>query len=92
MEEVDSDVAITGLPPEYPPVPKLLVLFNRLEDWGCLPLAGGLLDQPAYLMMALGAVRAAVRERRRIETINAAAARTKEEVVGEKTQPLPGIR
>lgn len=90
MEEADRDVATTGLPPEYPPAPKLLVLFNRLNDWGCLPLAGGLLDQPAYLMMALNAVRVAVKERRRIEAINAAAAKV-EEVVGEKTQPLPGI-
>ena len=92
VEEVDSDVAITGLPPQYPPAPKLLVLFNRCEDWNCLPLAGGLLDQPAYLMMALDAVRIAVKERLRIEAINMAATRKTEEVVGEKTQPLPGIR
>jgi hypothetical protein len=88
VEEIDRDVVSTGLPLEYPPVPRLLVLFNRLEDWGCLPIAGGLLNQPAYLMMALGVVRAAVKERLRIEAINAAAIKVEET---EKTQPLPGI-
>ena len=56
-----------------------------------MPLAGGYMDQPAYLMLALDVVAEAVAERRKIEQINL---RSQQEEVtpGKGTQGLPGLK
>ena len=78
-------------PPSYPPAPRLLVLFNRLKRWNALPLPGGYMSQPAYLMLALDVVEDAVSERRKIEQINL---RLQQEEIetGKTTQGLPGLK
>jgi len=63
VEEADELAKLTMQPPSYPPAPRLLVLYNRLKRWNALPVAGGFLSQPAYLMLALDVVEDAVSER-----------------------------
>ena len=56
-----------------------------------MPLAGGYMDQPAYLMLALDVVAEAVAERRKIEQISLRSQQEKVET-GKTTQGLPGLK
>ena len=48
----------------------MLVLYNDLQDWDCLPVGGGYFDQPALLMRFLKQVRLAYADHQEIQEIN----------------------
>ena len=48
----------------------MLALYNDLQDWDCLPVDGGYLDQPALLMKFLKQIRLAYADYREVQEIN----------------------
>lgn len=71
-------------PPQCQHALPVLVLYNRLRAWDCLPVSGGYLDQPALLMKFLEQIRLAYADHREIQEINR---RLGEGAGGDSTHP-----